>query len=84
MMFKHIKESLGRIEKDHKADKEAVHGRINAVERTINKEVKPQVQETKTDMVWIKKAFWILVGGTVTFGSSAVLALILIIIGGGT
>lgn len=75
-MFKHIKESLERIEKGHKEDKEVLHKRINNVETCINKEIKPDVHKNSADIDWIKRGFWYLAG----VGSSALLLVIGVIV----
>lgn len=84
VMFTQIQGTLDEIKKDHKEDKNTLHKRVDGVVDSINKEIKPKLQENSTDLSWLKKAFWVLVGGTITFGGSAILALILIVVNGGS
>jgi hypothetical protein len=72
VMFEQIQKDLDEIKKDHKEDKNTLHKRVNEVETCVNHDVKPQVQENKTNIEWVKGAVWYIAG----IGSSALLLVI--------
>jgi len=69
VMFKQIQKDLDEIKNDHKEDQKDMHDRCNTIEGCINREVKPDLHQTKADVDWLKRGFWFLAG----IGSSALL-----------